>query len=316
MRVFVMGGTGLIGTRLLGRLRERGDSVMLLTRRPAGARARFGGDCTIVEGNPMQTGRWMDEVTGCDAVINLVGESIFARRWNEEFKVLLRESRVKSTANVVQALAKNSRTAAGTPRVLVNASAIGYYGPHGDEELTETGPPGDDLLARLTVDWEQAARGAEAAGVRVAIVRVGVVLDKAGGALGQMLTPFKLGIGGPVASGKQWLSWIHHEDIVGILLQALDHAGAAGPINGTAPNPVTNKAFSKALGRALHRPAFLPIPAFGMRLRFGEVAEILTTGQRVLPRRALELGYSFHFPEIDGALASVLSGSAAETQNV
>jgi uncharacterized protein (TIGR01777 family) len=307
MRVFITGGTGLIGTRLIQRLCQRPDQVVLLTRRPGQARERFGSDCTIVEGDPMQPGAWMDAAADCDAVINLAGEPIFARRWNDEFKALMRDSRVRSTEHVVKALARNPRTAAGAPKVLVNASAIGYYGPRGDEEISEEGAPGDDTLARACVAWEAAARQAEASGVRVAIVRVGVVLDKSGGALAKMLTPFKLGAGGPVGSGKQWMSWIHNDDMVGIFLLALDHADARGPINGTAPNPITNKEFGKALGRALHRPSFMPTPAFALRLMMGEVADVVTKGQRVLPRRAQALGYLFQYPQIDAALANILA---------
>jgi uncharacterized protein (TIGR01777 family) len=307
MRVLVTGGTGLVGSRLVGTLRQRGDEVVVLTRRPAVARDKLPPGCRVVEGDPVQPGAWAERVVDCDSVVNLAGESVFGRRWNEEFKARLRDSRVRTTENVVQALSRQPLTAAGTPKVLVNASAIGFYGPHGDEEVTEETPPGDDTLARLCVDWEKAARAAEAAGVRVALIRIGVVLDRAGGALRQMLTPFKLGFGGPVGSGKQWVSWIHHQDLIGILTLALDQAEARGPINGTAPNPLTNKAFSRALGRALHRPSFLPVPGFALRLRFGQVAEVLTTGQRVLPRRALALGYRFRFPDIDAALRDVLA---------
>ena len=306
MNVFVMGGTGLIGTSLIGRLNERDDRVVLLTRRPAHAQERWGKQCTIVEGDPMKAGPWMDAVKDCDAVVNLVGESIFARRWNPEFIALLRSSRIQSTENAVRALNQNPKTSAGNPKVLVNASAIGYYGPRGDEELTEEGLTGNDTLARVAVEWEQAAPSAKASGVRVALIRIGVVLDKGGGALAQMLPPFKFGVGGPIGSGKHWFSWIHIDDMVGILLLALDHPQAAGPINGTAPHPVTNKEFSKALGRALHRPAILPMPPFMLRLLLGQVAEILTTGQRVIPAKALSLGYQFKFPNIEGALANLL----------
>ncbi len=306
MRVFVTGGTGLIGTRLLGQLRARGDDVALLTRRPDAVRAQFSG-CTIVPGDPMQAGAWMDTIADCDAVIHLAGENIFARRWNDEFRALLRDSRVKSTENVVQALGKHPRTQAGQPKVLVNASAIGYYGPTGDEELTEDSPPGNDTLARVCVEWENAARRAETHGVRVALVRVGVVLDGEGGALPKMLTPFKLFVGGKVGSGKQYVSWIHRDDMVGLLILVLDNASATGPINGTAPNPVTNTELSKAIGCALHRPSFMPTPAFGLRVMLGEVAEVVTTGQRVLPKRALALGFTFKFPSIDAALTDILA---------
>ncbi len=306
MRVFVTGGTGLVGNRLIKRLRERRHSVVMLTRRPNVARDRFGGDCTIVEGDPVQPGPWMDDLANCDAVIHLAGENIFAKRWNDEFKTLLRASRVQSTENVVQALARKPQTADGTPKLLVNASAVGYYGPHGDEEITEESPPGDDFLARLCMDWENAAKAAEASEIRVAIVRIGVVLEKGGGALAKLLTPFKMGVGGPVGSGKQWMAWVHNEDVVGTFLLPLENAGASGPFNATAPNPVTNKEFSKALGRALGRPAFLPTPVFGLKAMLGEVSEVIASGQRVLPKRTQSFGYSFKFPTLDAALMDVL----------
>jgi uncharacterized protein (TIGR01777 family) len=306
MRVFVTGATGLIGSRLVRRLQERGHRVVALTRRPAAASARLGPECTVVEGDPMRPGPWMDAVDGCEAVVHLAGENVFGRRWNEAFKNLLRDSRVRSTDNVVQALSKNPRTEAGSPRVLVNASAIGYYGPHGDEELTEDSPPGDDFLAHVCVDWEKAALAGERLGLRVAVVRVGVVLDPEGGALAKLLTPFRLGVGGRVGSGRQWTSWIHREDIVSLFLLALDSPSATGPLNGTAPHPVTNYELTKALGRALHRPTVLPTPGFMLRLLLGEAAGIVTTGQRVLPQRALALGYAFQFPTIDAALVDLL----------
>jgi uncharacterized protein (TIGR01777 family) len=311
MRIFVMGGTGLVGSRLIQRLVARNDKVVLMTRRPDAAREKWGSQCTIVTGDPMQSGPWMDAVPDCEAVVNLVGENIFARRWRADFKELLRASRVNSTRHVAEAVKKNPRTPTGQPRVLVNASAIGYYGMHGDEELTESSPPGDDFLARLCVEWENATRPAIESGVRVALVRVGVVLDKEGGALKQMLRPFKMFVGGPAGSGKQYLSWIHHEDLIGILLLCLDNAQAAGPFNGTAPQPVTNRKFSNALGRALHRPSFMKTPRFMLRLALGEVANVITAGQRVLPKRAMELGYVFKFPEIDGALRDVLKETPA-----
>jgi hypothetical protein len=255
----------------------------------------------------MQAGPWMDAVADCDAVVNLVGENIFARRWRAWFKELLHTSRVKSTENIATALQKQPRNKAGQPKVLVNASAIGYYGPCADQELDENSPAGDDMLAKLCIAWENAARAVTAAGVRLVIVRVGVVLDPAGGALAKMLTPFKMFVGGPVGSGKQFMSWIHHDDLVGLIALALDKAEASGPLNGTAPNPVTNRDFSKALGRALHRPSFLRTPKFMLRLMLGQVASVITTGQRVLPRKALALGYTFRFPDVDSALRDVLA---------
>jgi uncharacterized protein (TIGR01777 family) len=307
MRVLITGGTGLVGARLIQRLEKRQDKVDLLTRRPAAARERFGPTVNVVEGDPTTPGPWMDSVAECDAVVNLAGENLFARRWNDEFKMLIRDSRVRATTNVAQALAKRPRRTDGTPRVLVNASAIGIYGPHGDEELTEASSPGGDFLSSVCVGWEAAAKPAEAAGARVAVLRIGIVLDQQGGALAQLLTPFKLCAGGPVASGRQWMSWIHHEDLIGLFLLALDKPEATGPINGTAPNPVTNKEFAKALGRALHRPAFLPLPGFALRLRIGAAADVVVSGQRVLPQRALALGYTFRFATIDAALVDAVA---------
>ena len=304
MRVFVTGGTGLVGSRLLAKLRGRGDEVVLLTRRPEVAGKI--NDVRVVVGDPTQAGPWADSVRDCDAVVNLVGEGIFNRRWSAAFKEALYRSRVESTRNVVRALQGAPRRGDGSPRVLVSASAIGIYGPHEEEELTEDSPPGDDYLARLCVDWEKAAREAESAGVRVVIVRTGVVLDPKGGALAKMLPPFKMFVGGPVGSGRQYMSWIHHEDLIGLILLALDRPEAAGPLNGTAPNPVTNKEFSKTLGRALGRPSFFAAPAFALRLALGEVADVITKGQRVLPRKALGLGYAFKFADIDAALRDVL----------
>jgi uncharacterized protein (TIGR01777 family) len=306
MRVFVTGGTGLIGRRLVRELLQRGDNPVVLTRRYGDARQMFGPNCKLVEGDPMEPGDWTGGVADCDAVINLAGENVFNRRWGDAFKGLLFDSRVRSTMNVAQALLRNPRRGDGRPKALVNASAIGYYGPHGDEELTEDSPPGNDFLAQLCVEWEKAARAVQTAGVRCAVVRVGVVLDKEGGALAKLLTPFKLFAGGPVGKGRHWMSWIHHDDMVGLFLLALDNAGGEGPLNGTAPNPVTNRDFSRALGRALHRPAFLPTPPFALRVLLGEVADVIATGQRVAPKRALSLGYTFRYPTLDAALAQIL----------
>jgi uncharacterized protein (TIGR01777 family) len=307
MRVFITGGTGLVGRRLVKQLVGRGDEVVLLTRRPNVAQELFGATCKAVQGDPMQLGEWMKAVDDCDAVVNLAGENIFAQRWNAAFKQLLVDSRIQTTRHVVQALAAQPKRPDGQPKVLVNASAIGYYGYHGDEQLAEESPPGIDFMANICVEWERAARAAEPAGVRCAIVRIGVVLDKEGGALKELLTPFKLGAGGPVGSGTQYMSWIHHSDMTGILLFALDNAAVAGPINATAPNPVTNKQFGKALGAALHRPAFVWTPAFILGLALGGVVEIITQGQRVIPMKAMTLGYPFKFPTIEVALADIVA---------
>ena len=272
MQVFITGATGQIGGRLVSRLRRAGDQPVVLTRRPAAAEKMFGQDCQVVEGDPTQPGPWQDAVADCEAVVNLAGENQFAHRWNAAFKIRLVGSRICATRNVVEALARKPLCDDGRPKTLVSGSAIGYYGPHGDEPLTEDDPPGSDFLADLCVQWEKAAREVEASGVRCVQMRTGIVLDKRAGALRQLWTPFWMGVGGPVAGGRQWMSWIHHEDMTGLLLLALDDAGAAGPINATAPHPVTNRDFSQALGKAMHRPAFMPLPGFAVRLRFGEVA--------------------------------------------
>ena len=305
MRVFLTGGTGLIGSRIVQKLRARGDVPVVLSRSAGPARQKLGEGVEVVEGDPMLAGDWTAKVEGCDAVLHLAGENVFGKRWNPAFEQLLVDSRIKSTNNIAQALMRSPRRADGSPKTLVNASAIGIYGPHGDEELTEESPPGSDFLAKLCVDWESAARSVEAAGVRSTQVRVGIVLDKKGGALAKLLTPFKMFVGGPVGSGKQYMAWIHHDDIVGLFLFALDTPGCVGPINGTAPHPVTNRDFSKALGKALHRPAIFPTPGFALKILLGKAGELVTNGQRVVPKKALALGYPFRYPTLDGALAEI-----------
>jgi len=306
MRIFVTGATGLIGVRLVRRLCDRQDEVVVLTRDLVRAKEKLDPRCAIVEGDPTQLGSWMLALQRCDAVINLAGENIFRRRWTTRFKELLRESRVKSTTNIVQALAASPLTAQGKPKTLVNSSAVGYYGPHGDEEITEADGPGHDFLANLCIAWEQAARTAEPLGLRVAIIRTGIVLDPDGGAIRQMLPLFKYYLGGPVGSGRQWMSWIHYEDLIAIYLLALDKEHARGPINGTAPTPVTNREFARTLGRALHRPSFLRTPTFALRLTLGEVAQAITSGQRVMPRQSMLLSYPFRFSDLTAALENLV----------
>ena len=302
MRVFITGGTGLVGRRLVARLLERNDQPVILSRNSVQAHARLGHDVEIVEGDPTSAGDWVQAVGSCGAVVNLAGENIFARRWNDEFKNRIRESRVLATKHVVAAIGR----AASKPTVLVNASAIGYYGPHADEELTEESAAGGDFLAEACVEWESAARAVESTSVRLVIVRIGVVLSTEDGALAKMLPFFRSFVGGPVGNGRQWMAWVHLDDLVGIVLHAIDHTNVSGVINATSPEPVTNREFSKALGRALGRPSFLPVPVFGLRVRFGQVAEVIASGQRVLPKRTQELGYQFQHSKIDGALADLL----------
>jgi uncharacterized protein (TIGR01777 family) len=303
VKVLVTGASGLIGTALCDALFARGDDVVGLSRDPGKARAA----------NPRVTWhRWEPTLErpdpaafeGVDGVVNLVGEGI-DQRWTDEAKQKIIESRRQGTHNLVQAieaLAEPQR-----PKVLVNQSAIGYYGDRGDEEVDEDSRPGTGFVSEVPQAWEQAAHELDSADVRVVVVRTGLVLTTKGGLLKEMLTPFRLGVGGPLAGGKQYFSWIHLQDEVGILLWALDDEQVSGTVNATAPEPVTNKDFSKALGRAVNRPAVMPVPGFVLDLKFGgEFGHVLRGGQRVMPKRTQELGYSFKYPQLDGALTDLV----------
>ena len=276
------------------RLRARGDDVTILSRS-----AERG-----VVWDPAAGPAPAEALRGRDAVVHLAGEDV-AQRWSEETKRRIHDSRETGTRNLVAGIA--ALAADERPRVLVSGSASGYYGPHGDEEVDESTPAGDDFLARVCVAWEREAQAAEELGLRVARIRTGVVLDKDGGALEKMLPPFRLGVGGPVAGGRQWMPWIHRDDEVGILIAAADGDAWTGPVNACAPNPATNRDFSRALGRALHRPAIAPVPALAIKALYGEMAMIVTTGVRMVPARAAELGYAFAHPELDEALRSALA---------
>jgi uncharacterized protein len=298
MRVFVTGGTGLVGRRVVGRLRDRGDDVVVLSRRPGAG---------TVTGDPTVAGPWLDELPSCDGVIHLAGEPI-VHRWTTTFRQKVFDSRVKSTRLIAERLAKSPARADGSPRVLVNASAVGYYGMFEDNptEFVEADPPGSGFMADVCVAWEAATEPAAKAGVRVAIVRVGVVLAGDGGALPPLARPFRWYLGGPVGSGRQWVSWIHVDDLAGLFVLALDRADVSGPINGTAPEPVTNWGFSRALAAVLHRPCWLRVPKLALRLGLGTMAELATHGQRVVPVRAKALGYEFRYPLLEPALREVI----------
>ena len=298
-RVTLTGATGLLGTRLVHALRERGDEVTVLSRNPDKARQALGVEAH--RWDPAEGPAPVEALAGRDAVVHLAGENV-AQRWNDESKRRIRDSRELGTRNLVAGL----RAAEPRPAALISSSAVGYYGPHGDEPLPEDTPPGDDFLARVCVVWEREAQAAEALGLRVVLVRTGVVLDKDGGALGKMLPFFKAGIGGPVAGGRQLMPWVHADDVAGIYLRAIDDASWSGPVNATAPTPVSNKAFSKALGRALKRPAIAPVPAFAIQILYGDMAEIVTKGQNAVPTRTLELGYRHVHPDLDEALRSAV----------
>ncbi|MGA2320792.1 MAG: TIGR01777 family oxidoreductase [Solirubrobacteraceae bacterium] len=307
LRVTVTGATGLIGPALLAALQADGAEVTVLSRNPDRARAAL--DATGPP-TPVEVLRWdlMNEpapaatLAGRDAVVHLAGENV-AQRWTTSAKEAIRESRVRGTGHLLDGL----RESQPRPRALISASAIGYYGPHGEEPLDEDAPPGRDFLAEVCAAWEAQAGRASELGMRVVQVRTGVVLDRNGGALGKMLAPFRLGLGGPVAGGRQYMSWIHREDEIGMILAAIKNERWAGPINATAPEPVSNRDFSRALGRALGRPALLPVPGLALRMLYGEMAEIVTTGARVVPAKPLVLGFEFRHPELQEALSSALA---------
>jgi uncharacterized protein len=299
MRVAVTGATGMIGARLVRALGARGDEVTALSRDAARARATLG-VAAETWADPKAEQPPLDALRGRDGVVHLLGE-VIAQRWTDEVKREIRESRVLSTRNLVDALGELDP--GERPRVLVSGSGAGWYGHRGDERLDESAPePGDDFLAQLSADWEAEARRAEALGVRVVLNRTGVVLSESGGVLEKMLPFFKAGIGGPVAGGRQYVPWVHVDDVVGATIFALEHDEASGPVNVTAPEPVTNKELSKALGRVLRRPAFAPVPALAVKTLYGEMADIVITGQRAVPGQLTELGYVFEQPELEPAL--------------
>jgi uncharacterized protein (TIGR01777 family) len=303
MRIAVSGATGLIGSELVRVLTERGDQAIALTRNVDRARGLLADGVESVEwADPQRVPAPAAALEGTDAIVHLLGEPI-AQRWSEETKRKIRDSRVLGTRNLIagiEAVAESER-----PRALVSQSATGYYGPRDDEPLDESAAPGHDFLAEVTAAWEHEALQAPES-TRVVVARTGVVLSPSGGALAKMLPPFRLGVGGPVAGGKQYVPWIHLDDVVGGLIHCIDDVGLSGAVNLTAPAPVTNGALSHALGRVLHRPAVFPVPGFAVHLLYGEMSSVVTTGQRVIPRQLTESGYTFAHPELEGALRDVL----------
>jgi uncharacterized protein len=302
MRVLVTGASGMIGSSVSDALLGRGDEVVGLTRDPQRARST-NPTITWHAWNPALERPPADAVEGVDGVVNVIGESI-NQRWTEDAKRRIRESRVQATHNLVQAIS----AADDRPTVLVSQSAVGYYGDRGEAIVDEETPPGSSFDARVCVDWEAAAREAENAGVRVVVTRSAPILDKRGGLLNQLLLPFRLGVGGPMAGGDQYLPWIHFEDEVAVLLWALGDERAAGPINSASPEPVTNREFARTLGRVLNRPAVVPVPKLALQaLLGGELAEAVSGGQRAVPRRALDLGFEFRHPRLEEALRAALA---------
>ncbi len=300
MRIFITGGTGFVGKSLVPALVRGGHEVTILTR----SGKREPGVVSLIEGDPTQKGEWQSAVKEQDAVINLAGASIFTR-WTDETKKLIRESRLLTTRNLVEAL-EGARV-----KHFFTTSAVGYYGFHGDEVLTEESSPGHDFLAQLGRDWEKEAREAEKKGCRVVITRFGIILGKEGGALGQMIPLFRKYLGGPLGSGNQWFSWVHIEDLTRAFLFLLEHFEISGPVNFTAPNPVRNRELAKAIGKAMGRPSSLPAPGFMLKLVLGEFGSILLEGQRVIPQRLLKSGFQFRYPEIEKALQQIIREGGA-----
>ncbi|HEV3127664.1 MAG TPA: TIGR01777 family oxidoreductase [Solirubrobacteraceae bacterium] len=305
-RIVVTGATGMIGRALVAGLLDRGDSVVALARNAARAQEILGETVEVHEWpEPTHSPPPVGSLTGADAVMHLLGEPV-AQRWNPGVKRAIRDSRELATQMLVTGL--RALRDAERPRTLISGSAVGFYGPRGDEPLDEHAGPGSDFLAETVVAWEREAARAEEI-MRVLMARTGIVMSPNGGALGKMLPIFRLGLGGPIAGGRQYLSWIHLEDEVRGLLFCLDNHQARGPVNLVAPHPVTNAEFTRSLARAVRRPAILPVPGFGLRLMFGEMAQGVVTGQRAVPARLSELEYQFAYPEIGPALAALLSHS-------
>ncbi|MFV9505593.1 MAG: TIGR01777 family oxidoreductase [Oscillochloridaceae bacterium umkhey_bin13] len=305
-RIILTGATGLIGTKLFAALRERGDEVVIFSRSPETARERLSGAADYVAWTPAEEGPWAAVVDGADAIIHLAGapisQGLLGVRWTPAYKEEILNSRVIGTRGLVNAIA----VAQKPPRVLVNASAVGYYGYRDATPLDEYAAAGRDFVASVCIAWEREASRAEELGLRVVRLRTGIVLDPNAGALGQLLVPFRLRTGGPILPGDQYYSWIHPDDEIGLILLALDNPQARGPLNATAPNPMTNREFTDTLGSVLGSPSWVPVPEIGLRLALGEMADLVVKGQRVLPRRAQELGYQFRFPELRAALQDLL----------
>jgi len=303
MRIVITGGSGFIGRRLVARLLEQGDQVLVLTRRLEQARRILGEspNLKLLPYDPYQPQAWAAALEGYEGIVNLAGEPLASSRWTETKKKEIRRSRVETTQALVQALASLNQK----PQVMISSSAVGYYGSHPEgDPLTETDPPAQDFLAEVCQAWEAAARPVEELGIRLAILRTGIVLGPDGGALGQMLAPFQFFIGGTIGSGKQWLSWIHREDWVSLVCFLLEQG--SGVFNATAPNPVQMEEFCRTLGQGLGRPSWLPVPELALELLLGEAAQVVLTGQKVIPQAALQMGFTFQYPQLKEALRQIL----------
>jgi len=296
MKILITGATGLIGTPLQKSLRERGHELLLASRKPPK-------DDSYIQWDIEKGFTEPDRLEGVDAVIHLAGESVSGLRWTDEKKKAIRDSRVIGTRNVVDTISDLKQR----PRVLIAASAIGFYGDRGDEELTETSKPGKNFLAEVSREWESEARRAEDSGVRTVLLRTGIVLSKEGGALGTMLLPFKFGLGGVIGDGKQWMSWISLDDHIEVINFALENESIRGAVNSVSPNPVRNQEFTAVMGDVLYRPTFIPVPEFAVHLAFGEMGEaLLLDSMKVIPKRLLDAGFKFKFPDLKKAIENAV----------
>ncbi len=300
MKILITGGTGFVGTQLTSRLIKDNHEVTILSR-SAKRSGEVPRGVPYLQGDPTQKGSWQEAIKNHDAAINLAGASIFAK-WTEEHKKAIRESRVSTTRNIVEGIPSRPQK----PFKFFSTSAVGYYGFCGDEELTEESPHGDDFLARIASEWEGEALKVKEKGARVVITRFGIVMGEKGGALSQMIPLFNKYIGGPIGSGKQWFSWVHIKDLAEAFTFLLKHPEVSGPVNLCSPNPVRNKDLAKSLGKALHRPSLIPAPGFMVKLVLGEFGSVILEGQRVIPKRLLDSGFAFQYPEIDKALQEIV----------
>lgn len=301
MKIAIAGATGFVGSRLVEQLQAQGHQVIILTRSPQQASNRFG-QAQIVGYNPLKSGEWQQSISGCDAVINLAGEPIAEKRWTPAQKRSILDSRQLGTQKIVEAI----NLATIKPQVLINASAIGYYGTSETSKFDETSPAGTDFLAEVCTAWETAAQAVTANGTRLVILRLGIVLGENGGVLGKMLAPFSAFVGGPIGSGNQWFSWIHRDDVVRLIIAALNDTKMQGVYNATAPNPITMTEFSQTLGTVMNRPSWLSVPNFALEAMLGEGAIVVLQGQQVVPTRTLAQGFDFQYSMLKPALSAIL----------
>jgi hypothetical protein len=303
MRIIVAGGSGFIGSEVIRKLLVSKHQVVLLSRNPSSVRLQQNDSLRIVQWDGKAIGDWSEFMNGADAVINLSGENIATKRWSQKQKACLINSRIEPTKAIIQSINKAEKK----PRVLINASAVGYYGNHGAGDVTESQHYGDDFLSDLCLRWEHEAMEADKSGLRVVLLRIGIVLEPSGGALKKMLIPFKLFIGGPLGSGKQWFPWIHREDVINIILFSLENVSLSGAVNVASPAPVTMKEFASSLGRVMGKPSWIPVPSLVLKMGLGEMSEMLLGGRRIIPKKLLDNGFVFRYPDLEKALRVLMN---------